>query len=220
LGEIRKKEIQKSAVHLGLRNESDVFVIDDRSRFPDSMTAEWSVHDVSTLLASAFAPEISASSSSTADDDAPKATIDVIVTFDEGGISNHPNHRSLYHGAIAFLKALVKGKPGYSCPVALYTLTTTNIVRKYSGVFDSPLTMVIGAVANIADSLTSSSKTTSAKDAADYASRLLYVSSFNQWAKARTAMTDGHKSQMLWFRWGWITIGRYMFVNDLKRVKV
>lgn len=216
MGEIRKKEIEKSAVHLGLRNESDVFVIDDRSRFPDSMTTEWSVHDVSSLLASAFAPEIS---SPNAVDDAPKATIDVIVTFDEGGISNHPNHRSLYHGSVAFLKALMKGKSGYSCPVALYTLTTTNIVRKYSGVFDSPLTMVIGAVANVGDLFTSSSKKTSAKDAG-FASRLLYVSSFNQWTRARTAMTDGHKSQMLWFRWGWITIGRYMFVNDLKREKV
>lgn len=182
------------------------------------MTAEWSVRDVSALLASAFAPEISASSSTADDDDAPKATIDVIVTFDEGGISNHPNHRSLYHGSVAFLKALMKGKSGYSCPVALYTLTTTNIVRKYSGIFDSPLTMVIGAISNILGSFTSSSKT-SAKDA-DFASRLLYVSSFNQWTKARTAMTDGHKSQMLWFRWGWITIGRYMFVNDLKREKV
>ncbi|CRG90657.1 N-acetylglucosaminylphosphatidylinositoldeacetylase [Talaromyces islandicus] len=221
LGEIRKKEIQKSAVHLGLRNESDVFVIDDRSRFPDSMSAEWSVRDVSSLLASAFAPEISSSSAD--DDGAPKATIDVILTFDEGGISNHPNHRSLYHGAVAFLKALMKGKSGYSCPVALYTLTTTNIVRKYSGVFDAPLTMVIGAVANIGDSLLAfSSKKTVAAAAKDsgFASRLLYVSSFNQWTKARTAMTDGHKSQMLWFRWGWITIGRYMFVNDLKRVKV
>jgi len=33
-------------------------------------------------------------------------------------------------------------------------------------------------------------------------------------------MVQGHKSQMVWFRWGWITIGRYMTVNDLKREKV
>ncbi|KAH8696190.1 N-acetylglucosaminyl phosphatidylinositol de-N-acetylase [Talaromyces proteolyticus] len=226
LGETRKKEIQKSAVHLGLRHESDVFVIDDRSRFPDSMTTEWSTRDISALLASAFAPELSSSKNHSsangnghAAENGPKATIDVILTFDEHGVSNHPNHRSLYHGAVAFLKSLMKDKSGYSCPVALYTLTTTNIARKYSGIFDFPLTMLLGAVNTIRDSLGPSKSASSSKDA-DFANRLLYVSSFNQWARARTAMTDGHKSQMLWFRWGWITIGRYMFVNDLKQERI
>ncbi|EED22013.1 N-acetylglucosaminyl-phosphatidylinositol deacetylase, putative [Talaromyces stipitatus ATCC 10500] len=218
LGEVRRKELQQSAVHLGLRDESDVFVIDDPSRFPDSMTATWSANDISSLLASAFAPEL-ASGRAARNDVAPKATIDVLLTFDEHGVSNHPNHRSLYHGAVAFLKTLMDGKSGYGCPVSLYTLTTTNIIRKYSGILDSFLTMFLGAFTTFGDSLVSAAKKPTAKNDGN-ASRLLYISSFHDWVQARTAMTDGHKSQMLWFRWGWITIGRYMFVNDLKKEKI
>lgn len=180
------------------------------------MAITWSADDISSLLASAFAPELS-SKAAARDEVPPKATIDVILTFDEQGVSNHPNHRSLYHGAVTFLKALMKSKSGYSCPVTLYTLTSTNILRKYSGILDSFLTMVIGAISNLSDSF-EGKKGASKND--NCASHLLYVSSFNEWAQARTAMTDGHKSQMLWFRWGWITIGRYMFVNDLKKENI
>ncbi|KAL1966826.1 hypothetical protein VTN77DRAFT_3791 [Rasamsonia byssochlamydoides] len=221
LGNIRRKELQKSAVHLGLRNESDVFVVDDPSRFPDSMTTTWSATDISSLLASAFAPDLLSSTGSATrrkqDDGPPNATIDVLLTFDQHGISNHPNHKSLYHGAVAFLRALMKGKSGYSCPVALYTLTTTNILRKYSGVFDSPVTMFLGALSNLRDVTTGKAPSSKGRGPPN---RLLFINSVNQWLKARTAMIDGHKSQMVWFRWGWITIGRYMVVNDLKREKI
>lgn len=188
------------------------------------MSTIWSADEISSLLASAFAPELSSAKAAGAavrGEVPPKATIDVILTFDEHGVSNHPNHRSLYHGAVTFLRALMKGKSGYSCPVSMYTLTSTNIFRKYSGIFDSFLTMVIGAINNLIDSVKIAGKKGMAKSNSNgCASHLLYISSFNDWVQARTAMTDGHKSQMLWFRWGWITVGRYMFVNDLKKEEI
>jgi N-acetylglucosaminylphosphatidylinositol deacetylase len=52
------------------------------------------------------------------------------------------------------------------------------------------------------------------------ARRLLFISGVGEWLAAWKAMVHGHKSQMVWFRWGWITIGRYMVVNDLKRERV
>ncbi|KAL1954153.1 hypothetical protein VTO42DRAFT_1561 [Malbranchea cinnamomea] len=227
LGHIRKKELQKSAVRLGVRNESDVFVVDDPSRFPDSITTTWSAASISSLLSSTFAPELALSSrsttnsttaatrrinGSTTDDSAPKATIDVLITFDKSGVSNHPNHRSLYHGARTFLQSLMKGKAGYACPVSLYTLTSTNIVRKYAGIFDAPTTMLYGGIAGIVDRRTS--------DKQGDPNRLLYVSGVGEWLSAWKAMVYGHRSQMVWFRWGWITIGRYMVVNDLKRERI
>jgi len=239
LGDIRRKELEESALHLGIRNASDVFVMDDPARFEDSMTKNWSPADISALLASAFAPELvnlrsSASLSSatrntagngaatqrqqnreSGSDGPPKATIDVILTFDQEGVSNHPNHRSLYHGAVLFLKNLMKDKLGYSCPVALYTLTTTNVVRKYIGVFDSLFSLFLGALSNILDrDFRSEAKQHG------YFKQLLFINSIPQWLQARRAMVDGHKSQMVWFRWGWIAISRYMVVNDLKREKV
>ncbi|RAL14641.1 LmbE-like protein [Aspergillus homomorphus CBS 101889] len=198
---------------LGLRNEADVYVVDDPSRFPDSMSARWTEHDVATLLGSAFAPE-TAPTKKAGGAAAPTATIDVLLTFDQGGISNHPNHRSLYHGAVHWLRTLTKGKPGYKCPVALYTLTTTNIVRKYAGVLDAPFTMVGGALRSIVSG-------SGARGFGDQLpSRLLFVSSVGEWVTAQSAMVKAHRSQMVWFRWGWITIGRYMAVNDLRRERV
>lgn len=48
---------------------------------------------------------------------------------------------------------------------------------------------------------------------------LLCVSGLDGVWKTWSAMVQGHWSQMLWFRWGWIGLARYMVVNDLKRVK-
>ncbi|KAJ5120378.1 N-acetylglucosaminyl phosphatidylinositol deacetylase [Penicillium bovifimosum] len=220
LGATRKLELQKSATQLGLRSDADVFVVDDPARFPDGMDKDWDAGQIGSLLASAFAPEMAAAKAGAgkgkqgARDKAPTATIDVLITFDQHGISNHPNHRSLFHGAVGFLRALMKGNEGYACPVTLYTLTTTSILRKYIGVLDAPLTMFMGVWSNIGAGLRQK------KAAAAGPARLLFVSSINDWLTAQSAMVICHKSQMVWFRWGWITIGRYMTVNDLKREKV
>jgi N-acetylglucosaminylphosphatidylinositol deacetylase len=37
---------------------------------------------------------------------------------------------------------------------------------------------------------------------------------------AWSAMTQAHRSQMVWFRYGWITLSRYMVINDLRLEKV
>ncbi|KAJ5370749.1 N-acetylglucosaminyl-phosphatidylinositol de-N-acetylase [Penicillium cataractarum] len=215
LGETRRKELQKSALLLGVRDESDVFIVDDPTRFPDSMSATWAADQITSLLASAFSPDLAATLNGTAKKNpkkAPTATIDVLLTFDQHGISNHPNHRSLYHGAIHFLRTLMTDKEGFNCPVTLYTLTSTSMLRKYAGVLDAPYSMLLGVLGN----LFGGKKTSAAEGPA----RLLFVSSVGEWLTAQSAMVMGHKSQMVWFRWGWITIGRYMTVNDLKRENV
>ena len=48
---------------------------------------------------------------------------------------------------------------------------------------------------------------------------LLFVSGMGQYRRAQGAMTTAHKSQMVWFRWGWITLSRYMIINDLQKEK-
>lgn len=55
--------------------------------------------------------------------------INLIVTFDKGGISGHPNHIQTHLGvAKVFEQALF--------PVDVMTLTTVNFVRKYLGYAD------------------------------------------------------------------------------------
>ncbi|KAL5343094.1 LmbE-like protein [Aspergillus crustosus] len=215
LGPIRREELKKSAKHLGLRSESDVLVLDD-PRFRDGMDITWSKEDITDLLSATFAPNSSTFSTSgrktRGSNDAPTATIDTLITFDSTGISSHPNHRSLYHGARHFLSTLMKDKRGYSCPVTLYTLTSTNIARKYIGVLDAPISMVKG----VFESLFSGKK----GKGKGQPGGLLFVSSINEWIRAQGAMVKAHQSQMVWFRWGWISLGRYMVVNDLKREDV
>ncbi|KAJ4315397.1 N-acetylglucosaminyl-phosphatidylinositol de-N-acetylase [Neodidymelliopsis sp. IMI 364377] len=133
----------------------------------------------------------------------PLANIDVIITFDAHGISGHPNHKSLHDGAHTFLKALMHRHSGWECPIKLYTLTTTLIFRKYASLLDAPATLVSAIVKK--------------KELGNFPTPLLFVSSPFGYRTAQKAMTNAHKSQMRWFRWGWITLSRYMVLNDLKR---
>jgi N-acetylglucosaminylphosphatidylinositol deacetylase len=243
LGDTRRKELETAAVTLGLRRREDVFVLDDEKRFKDGMKEKWSENDIAHVLASAFAPQLnaalpspktekkssgstklstkstkkSASSSKTSTPsprsaaptpvpDGPRATIDVLLTFDKQGISSHPNHIALYYGARMFLSNLMREHAGYACPVSLYTLTSIGILRKYSFIFDAVPTLISGVLGG------GSGK--------GKGSNALVMSDLFKYWRARSAMVNGHKSQMVWFRWGWIGVGRYMVVNDLRKETV
>ncbi|KAI3401793.1 hypothetical protein diail_8171 [Diaporthe ilicicola] len=237
LGETRKRELVKSGLVLGLRRPEDVYVVDDDVNFPDSMTTTWPAERISTLLRDAFAPSSSNSTTTTKDDGPPKATIDILITFDKGGVSSHPNHISLYHGARHFVASLAASRgPGWASPVDMYTLTTVGVARKYAGVLD--VFSTLGATAldvwrrgpaggpKGAAAATTTTKASGAatkdKDGRRRPAALVFMHGFGTggWATAREAMTRAHVSQMVWFRWGWITISRYMFMNDLRLERV
>ncbi|CAG8952756.1 hypothetical protein HYFRA_00009000 [Hymenoscyphus fraxineus] len=198
LGEVRKKELVKSGMALGLRNEDDVFVVESPD-FPDSMTTPWPTPQISTLLTSAFAPNLTSPLKSKSPT-APTATIDILITFDSSGVSSHPNHISLYHGARHFISALIHNRPGWRCPVDLYTLSSVSVLRKYTSFLDG-LTSVAGMARG--------------RKGGEHPERLLFMSGWGSLRRAQRAMTEAHRSQMRWFRWGWIGLSRYMVVNDL-----
>lgn len=75
-------------------------------------------------------------------------------------------------------------------------------------VLDAPITMLI---APFRDASLSSRKRKEEPPS------LLFINDVSNWIRGQKAMVTGHKSQMRWFRWGWVTVGRYMVVNDLKR---
>ncbi|XP_074746499.1 N-acetylglucosaminyl-phosphatidylinositol de-N-acetylase isoform X2 [Strix uralensis] len=77
-GEIRKKELEQSCFLLGIP-ASDVRVIDHRD-LPDNPAVEWDTQ----LLAAFVLKHIEANN------------INLVVTFDAGGVSGHANHISLY----------------------------------------------------------------------------------------------------------------------------
>ncbi|TKX20991.1 hypothetical protein C1H76_6842 [Elsinoe australis] len=202
LGPVRRHELVKSALLLGVRKEDDVLVLEDE-RFPDSMTTEWAEGDVVELLTGIFVP----GKGKGAKKGVPlEVGIDVLLTFDEGGVSGHPNHGSLYHGARAFVGSLVKGRGGWEPPVKLYVLPSVGIVRKYMSVLDVPVTVLMQLLRR--------------KKSGEYPDPFIAVSGVGGYRSGQRAMTEAHKSQMRWFRWGWIGISRYMVVNDLRRENV
>ncbi|KFV91657.1 N-acetylglucosaminyl-phosphatidylinositol de-N-acetylase, partial [Fulmarus glacialis] len=77
-GEIRKKELEQSCFLLGIP-ASDVTVVDHRD-LPDNPAVEWDTQ----LLATFVLKHIEANN------------INLVVTFDAGGVSGHANHISLY----------------------------------------------------------------------------------------------------------------------------
>ncbi|TVY78462.1 N-acetylglucosaminyl-phosphatidylinositol de-N-acetylase, partial [Lachnellula suecica] len=188
LGETRKKELVKSGMLLGLRKEDDVFVVES-PEFKDSMTTTWDKTKVASLLSSAFAPNLSNAMTKKSSDQ-PTATIDVLITFDSRGISSHPNHISLFHGARHFIASLIHNRPGWQCPVDLYTLTSISVFRKYTSFLDGMWSLLVMA--------------TSKKQMGNHPSPLLFMSAPQEVKVAQKAMTSAHKSQMRWFRWGWI----------------
>lgn len=220
LGDTRKRELVKSGLVLGLRKSDDVFVVDKPDDFPDSMTTAWSADSISQLLREAFVPNTTTSKSHN-DKEPAKATIDVIITFDALGISSHPNHISLYHGARAFITSLTAGKSGWLSPVDMYTLTSVNIMRKYTGILDVLATLGTAAL-DMWKAKDAGARSGTTKDNTKHPAALAFLHGFGAggWTTAREAMTRAHVSQMVWFRWGWITVSRYMFMNDLRLERV
>ena len=103
-------------------------------------------------------------------------------------------------------------KSGWACPVELYVLNTTSLVRKYIGIFDAPTTLIFGVIRSVGG------KKKVGKGQGPR--RILFISDPWQWMKGQKAMVQGHASQMRWFRWGWVGLGRYMVVNDLRREEI
>ncbi|CAZ83826.1 unnamed protein product [Tuber melanosporum] len=156
LGPIREKELIASCEMLGVdRARVHSF---DHPELQDSMTKTWPAAKISEILSQ----------------HSPSA----IVTFDESGVSSHPNHISLLRGAKEYVSTRGTG-------TRLFTLTSVPIWRKYAFFLDA------------------------------IAVRVVFVSSWAGYVKARSAMVQAHVSQMRWFRWGWIGLSRYMIVNDL-----
>ncbi|PKS13333.1 hypothetical protein jhhlp_000104 [Lomentospora prolificans] len=212
LGETRKKELVKSALALGVRHEDDVWVV-DRPDFPDSMTTTWEASKISALLSEAFAP---ANLRGSPAKDRPTAAIDVLITFDSTGVSSHPNHISLYHGARTFLADLMRGKSGWACPVDLYVLTSVSILRKYLSILDIFATLLTWTFA----AGFSGAKKGAKEAQTPRPEALLFVNQLvggGALGAAWGAMTEAHQSQMVWFRWLWILFSRYMVINDLRR---
>ena len=61
--------------------------------------------------------------------DGPANKINMIVTFDDQGVSGHPNHIAIFHGISRVMEKKM-------LDVELMTLATVHLVRKYLAIID------------------------------------------------------------------------------------
>ncbi|NXL91632.1 PIGL acetylase, partial [Alectura lathami] len=167
-GEIRKKELEQSCFLLGIP-ASSVTVIDHRD-LPDNPSVEWDMQ----LLASFVLKHIEANN------------INLVVTFDAGGVSGHANHISLYT-ALRYSVLLASLVPRW-CHVLV--LESVNLLRKYISILDVPISCLLPT-------------------------DVLFVLTEEEAEQAKRAMRC-HHSQLLWFRHIYMLFSRYMVINSLR----
>ncbi|ORX70340.1 N-acetylglucosaminyl-phosphatidylinositol de-N-acetylase-like protein [Linderina pennispora] len=115
LGAVRKTELVRSAVSMGLAAEN-VIIVDDPS-LPDSPHKAWNAALVARTVEAVCAA----------------GDVDAIFTFDGKGVSGHANHIAAYVGVKHMAMTAQRFK---FHPVNVYALESVGVVRKYASVLD------------------------------------------------------------------------------------
>ena len=174
LGKVREKEMGRACKELGVKYWE---VIDD-PRFEDGMQADWDPEEIASEILKKLKTEEFKSA-------------DVILTFDEQGISSHPNHIALFRA----VQKIIRSKNFTEKDQAAYALKTTGLVRKYLGPLDHFFT--------------------SPQPQTDL-SRLLF--SMDKPSLVHSALKC-HETQYVWFRKLFVTFSRYASLNEWVLIK-
>lgn len=164
--------------------------------------------------------------------------VDVIITFDAGGVSGHINHR-------AVSAALTQYALEPDTKTAVYLSQTVNLLRKYSGLIDLPIS-TISFLPNLifgrwgedhvsfngekqesalqpmvppytAETEKDKEESEERRRQRGGGERALLVGDLSMYFAARRAF-GRHQSQLSWDRYIYMIICRYMYFNTLERV--
>ncbi|KAF8004799.1 hypothetical protein HF325_000256 [Metschnikowia pulcherrima] len=195
-GDIRAQELRNSARIVGLEPQN-VVVMD---KFKDGMDIQWHAADVAESLHTHI--------SQSKDSDV------VLITFDEFGVSSHPNHISLYYGCREYFRTYVK------LPLRLYVLKSLNFWEKYSFTLLTNVELLVDIVSRFF--LNTLKININVSFFNTYSGRSLslvkFYSDLNMLSVSYAAMAYGHYSQMVWFRYGWLMFSRYLTFNHLIQI--
>ncbi|KAJ3812622.1 LmbE-like protein [Lentinula lateritia] len=192
LGHIRKEEYEKSLDVMGIKDTNRIAL--DDPYLQDSMEVSWDIDYIAAVVA----------------DFVIHHNITTILTFDQGGVSDHPNHKIIPFG----IQRMISAYPVYP-PPKFYVLITVPFSIKYVGIL-APLVAKFDLYAmNMLHS------------AEDHLSWIrnreetmpFFVAGINDYLAALQAMRQ-HWSQLVWFRWLNVMFSRYMWVNEWAEVKM
>ncbi|KAF7628793.1 putative glycan biosynthesis protein [Aspergillus flavus] len=200
IGDIRHSELQRSCAELGIKPERCVNL--DHYELQDNPQKWWREDLIEELVGEYV----------------KKWNIDLIITFDDGGISGHVNHRAVSAGVSKYISKTPQGPPAYA-------LQTKFLLRKYAGLADLiPTSMSFSG--RILQAIVSPSREyevvkvgngKSSKIQDPYGDKALLVSDWQMYFQARGAFSQ-HGSQYSFDRVFYLLISRYMWVNDLRRI--
>jgi len=177
LGSIRERELYEAYAVLGVHNVQ----ILDHPQLRDNITLRWD----SDLLASIIQGYLE------------HHEITMIFTFDEYGVSGHPNHIAIPN-AVASINASAQAE------LKAYSLVTHTLLIKYSGVL-TPFFFRLGHLVGLDRNACTAAGTRSSNLAG-------YLTALRAMSK--------HRSQLVWFRWIYLIFSRYMWTNDWVPLKM
>ena len=123
LGETRVKELKKCAAIYNIA--SDNIHIVDHIQLQDGMNNIWPIKLISEII-SQYINLINPT---------------IILTFDEYGVSNHPNHIATYQGVKYYLNNILNDKLN----IIGFKLNSKNVFRKFIGLFDIIFTVLLNS---------------------------------------------------------------------------
>ncbi|ESL11646.1 N-acetylglucosaminyl-phosphatidylinositol-deacetylase [Trypanosoma rangeli SC58] len=175
LGAIREKELGLSAQYLGVHRNKVKMV--NHPALQDGMQASWDAalirQEVMLYLQKA-------------------KNVRTVVTFDQWGVSSHPNHIAAYHGVRLVKECMPPG-------IVFLSLRTRSLLGKYSG--------ALAVVQYMADIGLSSKQ----QPLVFLVPPLASLTSF-------FAMRL-HRTQLVWFRYLFVAFSSYTYVNELEELK-
>ncbi|KAI3709847.1 hypothetical protein L2E82_39615 [Cichorium intybus] len=172
IGNVRKEELYKASATLKVPLQQVTAL--DHPDFQDGFGKVWNSSELSKIVEKKILAH----------------AIDMIITFDNYGVSGHCNHRDVNQGVRRFLLNTSKQD------IEAWELMSTNIIRKYSGPVDIWLSFW---------SANSSLK--------GQMHCLLNEHPFRSYA----AMSQ-HLSQWVWFRKLFVSFSSYTYVNTLRKI--
>ncbi|KAK8865623.1 hypothetical protein IAR55_000767 [Kwoniella newhampshirensis] len=189
LGEKRRKELVESYSVLGVE-KGNVEII-DHPYLQDGMNNYWDEMTVAGLV----------------QDSLSYHPVDLIITFDKIGITQHSNHISLPSSLVHLPSPTPR----------IIHLKSPPLLTKFTGPFYPlyiHLNLLINSVLRSIRSLFPSSGGSSISASTEGMTTMVIVSTPQQYFTSLRAMM-AHDSQLVWFRWLYISFSRLMWVNEL-----
>ncbi|KUJ08279.1 putative GlcNAc-PI de-N-acetylase [Mollisia scopiformis] len=188
LGDVRKVELKGACGILSI--DDDRCEALNRPELQDNPKKWWDEHEIIAAVKEYV----------------EKWEVDAIITFDHGGISGHINHRAVSRAVKKYASTDAKA------PVT-YLLSSVTFLRKYTFLFDLPLTS-LPFTWRIIGALLSPIKDTEQ----DFGGKALIANTWPSYLKTREAFRS-HDSQYSWDRSLYLILSRQVWFNDLVRVE-